>query len=401
MSFAQAQRDSDFDALGAVPGSSSAYERRHSPRVPLTKPIRVGAPGGLPRSPVSAANLSIGGLFIDADRPVRVGARFSAQIPLTEGGSVYVEEAEVIYNRQGGEIPGFGARFVHINPASEAAIRSEVEAHAWLVREEDGPLSLVPITLDEDDGDEASTYPPLSRPASTFDSDPPRGDPAPSWVDRLRRWVRSSTDVPRIGRLAVASWWKRRGRRMSRILGVATAAAILLATVVFLWTNAQPEALADGGRGADLQRLSEVRVEVPSDTHRALMAAETPVTEVVPPPPRRAPRVKKRPLPQLVEVDDEPPVDPRTEGDAFEFSVAPGARVKRTMIYRRPERVVIDLLDQPRRVDVPRRGQGGIERFRVGRHPDFLRLVLDSRYRLKKARARVVGRTLEVEVTYR
>jgi PilZ domain-containing protein/AMIN domain-containing protein len=91
---------------------SPDLDRRRSVRIPVFGPVRMGPPSGQPYAVVSATNLSRNGLFIDADRPVRVGARFSAEIPLRTGGTIYVPEAEVAYNRDRVNGSGFGVRFI-------------------------------------------------------------------------------------------------------------------------------------------------------------------------------------------------------------------------------------------------------------------------------------------------
>lgn len=101
-------------------------ERRSSARVPLTAPVRIGPPGGLPYAAVSARDLSAGGLFVDAERNVRVGARFSVEVPLTNGQRVYVSEAEVIDNRRRGDARGFGARFVVLSSEGRRLLEEEV-----------------------------------------------------------------------------------------------------------------------------------------------------------------------------------------------------------------------------------------------------------------------------------
>src|SRR5215470_10315724 len=92
-------------------------DRRQSARIPVFGPVRMGPPSQQPYAVVSATNLSRGGLFIDADRPVRVGARFSAEVPLKTGGAIYIPEAEVAYNREHRTGSGFGVRF--IDPPAE------------------------------------------------------------------------------------------------------------------------------------------------------------------------------------------------------------------------------------------------------------------------------------------
>lgn len=106
-------------------------ERRSSARVPLDRPVRIGPPGGYPHASVTARDLSPGGLFIDAERDVRVGARFSVAIPLSTGHDAYVPEAEVVDNRSGTE-RGFGVRFVKLSSEARKLIEEEVENRAYV-----------------------------------------------------------------------------------------------------------------------------------------------------------------------------------------------------------------------------------------------------------------------------
>ncbi|MCK6545390.1 PilZ domain-containing protein [Myxococcota bacterium] len=104
-------------------------DRRTSPRVPISGPVRMGPPGGEPYAVVSASDLSTGGLFIDADRAVKVGARFCLEITLSSGDIVYVAEAEVAYNRERVNGSGFGVRFVDVPVDVAAKLEREVGRH--------------------------------------------------------------------------------------------------------------------------------------------------------------------------------------------------------------------------------------------------------------------------------
>ncbi len=105
---------------------AQGQDRRRSARIPLTVPVRVGPPGGQATAPVAATDLSAHGLFIEADRPVRVGARFSCELDLPGGEVAYVAEAEVAYNRDRAHGRGFGVRFVVIDERSFAAISAVI-----------------------------------------------------------------------------------------------------------------------------------------------------------------------------------------------------------------------------------------------------------------------------------
>ncbi|MCA9549590.1 MAG: PilZ domain-containing protein, partial [Myxococcales bacterium] len=119
-------------------------DRRRSARVPLAHPVRVGPPKEAPEALVSARDLSADGMFIDADRPVRVGARFSAEITLPDGQQIYVAQAEVAYNREHLHGAGFGVHFVEIDPVDRALIEAEVNR---FVRAELGSTTLVPSII--------------------------------------------------------------------------------------------------------------------------------------------------------------------------------------------------------------------------------------------------------------
>ena len=101
-------------------------ERRRSARVPVSGPIRVGPPHREPHARLSATDLSTGGLFIDADRPVRVGARFCAEIVLSDGRHLYIPEAEVAYNRDRPHGAGFGVRFLDVSEEARRLDRKSV-----------------------------------------------------------------------------------------------------------------------------------------------------------------------------------------------------------------------------------------------------------------------------------
>lgn len=143
-------------------------DRRLSPRAAIAGPVRMGPAHGDPYATVSASDLSRNGLFIDADRPVKVGARFSAEIELEAGEVVYIPEAEVAYNREGAAHTGFGVRFV--DPPDEAVRRID-DAIARTIRAE----RRVPPTVPPSSSFEIV--------ASTPASAAPAPAPAPSALD--------------------------------------------------------------------------------------------------------------------------------------------------------------------------------------------------------------------------
>ena len=360
-------------------------DRRQSPRIPLTQPVRVGPAGGMPQSAVSAADLSTGGLFIDADRPVRVGAKFCVQIPLGNGTAVYVEEAEVVYNRESVHAPGFGVRFIKMDPASQEAIRQEIDRlnpqqlseRPWSVIQ-DAP-TVVPAAF----GGQVAAIP------SVYEE--------PSIIEEEAMEVAGngfiSTDVPRSREkpsVALGAWLWRYGRNVGLFLGALAAVTVLTATVVFLWSNAKPVAPSDPVRAAGVPA---------AETHRNLMEAKTPAAKVVPPPRRPAPRQTAPALGSQILVDPED-VEVDRGQDRFALRVSRGVKVRRSMIYRKPERFVVDLVGQQSPL-IPPKAMSGVRRMRVGTHPGFVRVVFDAKRKIKKGRATIDGRRLRISLSYR
>ncbi|MCB9652684.1 MAG: PilZ domain-containing protein [Deltaproteobacteria bacterium] len=113
--------------------------------MPITGLVKVGPPHEPPEALVSARDVSIGGLFIDADRPVRLGARFSASVPLSDGGEVYVAEAAVAYNRVRPHGSGFGVRFVSLDEEAAAKLEAEIDA---VTRRAIGPIAFAEDVVD-------------------------------------------------------------------------------------------------------------------------------------------------------------------------------------------------------------------------------------------------------------
>lgn len=94
--------------------------------MPLDEAVWLGPPDGIPQAAVSARDVSEGGLFIDADRPVRVGARFSISLPF-EDCSIYVPEAEVAYNADNPSGGGFGVRFLRLDRSARSALSKLIQ----------------------------------------------------------------------------------------------------------------------------------------------------------------------------------------------------------------------------------------------------------------------------------
>ena len=146
-------------------GWETPSERRSSARVPLDRPVRIGSPGGLPFATVSARDLSANGLFIDSERDVRVGARFSVEVPLSADERVYVSVAEVVDNRVSTSGSGFGVRFVEVASEARVALENAIQARAQV------PLRMEPEEDEPSDFDDAPTTPPLSESESPFPPD--------------------------------------------------------------------------------------------------------------------------------------------------------------------------------------------------------------------------------------
>lgn len=101
----------------------NAMDRRRKPRIPCSGPVRLGPAHQPVRSTLVLEDLSSGGLFVRCPRPVQVGARFSIELSLPNGETLYVPEAEVIYNRRvSEELQGFGAEFVNLPAEVEAKL---------------------------------------------------------------------------------------------------------------------------------------------------------------------------------------------------------------------------------------------------------------------------------------
>lgn len=170
-------------------------DRRESPRIPLRHPVKVGPPNQGPESLVSARDLSAQGLFIDADRPVRVGARFSVEIVLDDDRRVYVPEAEVAYNREHGRGTGFGVRFVVIDPAARALLQQEIDRHFQVALD---PQTMIPSIVAEEPLEtpeevvDVSDLPTLAPTASQMPEVPAlTGLPAEPAIDSHLEWASS------------------------------------------------------------------------------------------------------------------------------------------------------------------------------------------------------------------
>lgn len=115
----------------------NALDRRRKPRIPCAGPVRLGPAHQPVRSTLLLEDLSSGGLFIRCPRPVQVGARFSIELPLPSGETLYIPEAEVIYNRSvSEELQGFGAEFVNLPAEVEAKLIDVAKFDSAIARDE-------------------------------------------------------------------------------------------------------------------------------------------------------------------------------------------------------------------------------------------------------------------------
>jgi hypothetical protein len=431
-------------------------DRRKSARVPLPHPVKVGPPREAPEALVSARDLSADGMFIDADRPVRVGARFSAELTLPDGQTLYVAQAEVAYNRDHAHGAGFGVRFVDIDPVDRALIEAEV---ARFTRAELGSTTLIPSILE-------------ARPETL--SELPTLAPSPSQLEDLEA-ILSLPPEPAFGGSSVPSGFDLTGdlalpepedadegakdaRRAARALPSALARylpgalvlgglAAVISVAVGLLFDSSGEALAVEPTGGALSAGTQ-----------AVLMGETQEVQPVSPAPADAPAADapKKPLPPLVVLDEAPPAPataaptpaptpapagapkvaakpeapqaaakpeapkavakpeapkaaaPKAMSPAaqailgegpttFSLPVSPGVRVVRTHVLHAPERFVIDLSGQDAPLTPPA-PQGVVSQVRVGKHPEYTRVVVDVQVPLQAGQAELLGGRLQVRL---
>ncbi len=428
-------------------------DRRASARIPLSSRVRIGPPGGLPTSLVSASDLSAGGLFIDADREVRVGARFSVDVPLEDGSRVYISEAEVAYNRDRASSSGFGVRFVGIDPDAERLIQQAIEKITGFTTDViDRPrknrqhpeLSALPTIVPTPMTSELPEPSILAESVvldATLDLSDEREPARPNrWAAVSKRFGETMHDW----RLAIGER-VRRAPRYAQGIAFIGAAALTVAVAITLWSGGDANAVEPTGTDGP---------SVPTSTHQVLMGqapidaldAEPAAPELVEP----TTKTKKVKLPPLVRLDEPEPApevnaeavkpapqaepvvakaapeveapkakkpEPKkaeaptakvssaarailgTSDDRVSIPLAPGARVLKTHVLKQPERYVIDVVDQPCPLTnvAP---TGAVERIRSARHPEYCRIVMDLAQPLDAARYSVTGDTLVVTLTY-
>jgi hypothetical protein len=401
------------------PGDSQ--ERRTGRRIPLGGVVRMGPPSGEPYATVSARDLSTGGLFIDADRPVKIGARFSAEIVLPSGGKLYVPEAEVAYNREHAHGSGFGVRFVDpprdIVEAIERELSSMKGARARIPSLP--PLSQLEVVETKPAEENATeilvrdTLPP--RPRIEVDeselAEPAFGDDEAFEVEsempreERREWLEALMRVGHEAKERVLA----RSRRVPLLwtsLAVFGSAMVASAVGLALWSGSRAEAVEPAAiedRG------------VSATTHRVLVE-EQKQPELIVAAPKAEPRVAeaKKPLPPLVYVEElakakpetkTPPVQvkretaqPKVEKNAkAKIAVAANAKVLKTHVLRAPDRFVIDLVGQDQAPAFPAFG-GAIKNIRFGKHPEYSRLVIETNAPIEMGRASKNGRDLTIQL---
>lgn len=438
-------------------------DRRQSARVPLARPVKVGPAGGFPEALVSARDLSNEGMFVDADRPVRVGARFCVQIELGEGETAYVAEAEVAYNREHVHGSGFGVRFVDVDADSRAKIDREIARQTEAVV---GSPTLVPSIL---------------HAVPDVDSDLPTLAPSPSQMmiptDEVRRAPRADemetampslppepdlssdlvlSDLPTPEAVEDQEEPKEKQatlRRLSDTLirvgpGIAVLAGLTLMITMglALWL--------DGASPQEAIAAPETQ-KVTTETHAVLMgqAEPAPVAQQAGEDEAVAPRVApKNPLPPLVNLDEslKAPAKPATKTVAsavakpasadkapvvakaakapakapsvnkakapglsvaaqallgesaprISVKVQPEAKVLKTRVFHNPERFVVDIEGQSQTLTLPA-AAGAVKSVRSGRHPGFVRVVFDIDGALEAGRVERQGDHLTVQLHLR
>lgn len=411
-------------------------ERRKSARAPLVHPIRIGPANGLPYASVSARDLSAGGLFVDAERNVRVGARFSVEVPLSTGERVYVAEAEVIDNRRQGAGRGFGARFVSLSDDAQRLLEAELanRAHVTLrsVKAEepsgfDAPLPDLrskgapmggATGFELGDEIEAVNRAMASVIPSTFSSSAPVDElGARSRWSEMKDWLRS---LPAIS---------------GALYGVGAVALVAVGFAVLTEDRGQAETVALAApRTVDdsvhdvlvgEERASDLREPTlsPAGERRVLPERERieapkpavdpqPLEETVAaaPAPTRAPKAAGAPKPAArkaaapqapaPKVAEAAPAPRSSSTGHFGFPISGSAKIRKQFVLHNPERFVVDVAGLSAAPKLPE-PVGRLRNARFGRHDGFGRFVFDMSQPLVSGSARVSGGELRVQLQFR
>ncbi len=432
-------------------------ERRRSARVPLDRAVRIGPPGGLPYAAVSARDLSAGGLFVDAERSVRVGARFSVEVPLGEGDRVYVAEAEVVDNRSRGGARGFGARFVTLSEEARSMLEEEVVARAHITLR-DSPADGEPSGFDAVDLPTLDTNiepPPEpvvddSRPPNPeLDSVLPMGIGPHSLLNGETMQVRSRT------RWSKMKSWVRSIPVVSGLLYGAAAVALMLVLVAVVFRGAEPVPVVVAALDSDPSRPAGLHERLVSGRGVAGLPPEPPPLdrEVVNRLPERepetapaaaeaslpaaskaavpaaskaavpaaskaaAPAASKAAAPSPSRAEPQPAAAPKlrdaprdrssgrnlargsASAELLALTVGPGARVTKQFVLGSPARLVVDLQGLSREPKLPA-GSGAVRGIRFGRHDGFDRVVVDAEKPIRRAEATVRAGRLEISIRF-
>ncbi|MGF1511608.1 MAG: PilZ domain-containing protein [Myxococcota bacterium] len=355
------------------------FERRQSPRVPVHRLIRVGPPWGKPDEALSMADLSEGGVFLDADAPAQVGTRLSAEFALSDGLNVYVPEAEVTHTRRRKTGAGYGVRFLEISPESHALIQREVED---LCSDITGP----------------SFVPPTDGPAPDPRGEPGAWDPLQGWSpeeDLMHDTVpeRRLTLLPSFDRAAARAG----GLTPAVSIGLG---AVMLAVAGGLFVYMSSAVIS----GPVVEEIipSEAPTSLSPSTHRVLMGQADPSVLDPEPRPTPSPDLDPLPLPTLTTppaVEEPPAPEPAPASDAdVVFDVPAQARVRAAYVLNEPDRFVVDVFGVTNQPEVMRKAPGTAVRF--GRHGRFSRVVLDLDVPAKSGRAEIRDGRLEIHLTH-
>ncbi|MEM1023592.1 MAG: PilZ domain-containing protein [Myxococcota bacterium] len=351
-------------------------DRRASPRVPVERTVKLGPAHRPTRATLSAGDMSRSGVFVEASVPVRVGARFSAELELSSGAHVYIPEAEVAHVGTGPN-RGFGIRFIDLPNEVNQLLAEE------MARLDPAPMPTVTPALvlaeDEDDTDA-----------------PEHAPGASAWIEPMTELPEPlDTTIDRRPAMRMPSHW-------TIMLGLGC--VFLFAAAVFV-VMAELEAKPPSVQSVPLES------GLPSETHDVLMErAEAPPMEPVPEEavdlaplplvPERTPVAAHAPeaAPPLPMPEPSPVMD--GEPRMIEFDVPTDARVKTSYALSKPPRFVIDLVGVDR-APASRGEDPMVTRVRFGLHPGFSRLVLDLRRPLEGGDARLRGGRLSVRLVPR
>jgi hypothetical protein len=355
--------------------------------VNVHRTIRVGPPRAKPNTTLSTADLSGGGLFVDADRPARLGARISAELVLSGGLKVYVPEAQVAHNRMRTTGSGFGVRFLDVPPDVQALIDREIDEF----KDDSMPPLPIPVRNDSDP----------EQPTLVLEK---RCEPG-AWTEDLIQLVRKEPDVH--DTIPMRKVDRRREGPPAALwlflVGLGSA-ALVMAAGLFLSATLQPS--------LTVEPLEDEPRVLSSPTHQVLMGEADPSLLDPEPALPSEPDLEPLPLPEVAsQAAPQPAPAPESSAvlapPASEPGGAPpsspwrvaidlpeGRAVKSAYVLREPDRFVVDVVGLQR----PPKLEGLGVRVRFGRHDGFGRLVLDLDRRVRSGRAELVEGRLQIEL---